>query len=119
MVGQATEASISFSSQSLTKITIHTNCKISLHGAPGAQEPNQPFTGQYAPTVGFYSDHNYERAIEWLEWMTDIIHTKKEYRNVGMLELVNEPLNWGNAVDSLRKTYYPKAYSVPDIPPST
>ncbi|KLO88267.1 SPR1-exo-1,3-beta-glucanase precursor [Fusarium fujikuroi] len=82
-----------------------------LHGAPGAQEPNQPFTGQYAPTVGFYSDQYYERAIEWLEWMTDMIHTKKEYRNVGMLELVNEPLNWDNAVASLRKTYYPKAYS--------
>jgi glucan endo-1,6-beta-glucosidase len=48
--------------------------------------------------------------------MTDIIHTKKEYRNVGMLELVNEPLNWDNAVDSLRKTYYPKAYSVFDSP---
>uniref|UniRef100_A0A0D2XZ75 glucan endo-1,6-beta-glucosidase n=1 Tax=Fusarium oxysporum (strain Fo5176) TaxID=660025 RepID=A0A0D2XZ75_FUSOF len=58
---------------------------LDLHGAPGAQEPNQPFTGQYAPTVGFYSDYNYGRAIEWLEWMTDIIHTKKEYRNVGML----------------------------------
>ncbi|KAF5610557.1 murein transglycosylase [Fusarium subglutinans] len=84
---------------------------LDLHGAPGAQEPNQPFTGQYAPTVGFYSDYNYDRAIEWLEWMTDIIHTKKEYRNVGMLELVNEPLNWDNAVDTLRKTYYPKAYS--------
>ncbi|KAF5234846.1 hypothetical protein FANTH_11940 [Fusarium anthophilum] len=84
---------------------------LDLHGAPGAQEPNQPFTGQYAPTVGFYSDYNYDRAIEWLEWMTDIVHTKKEYRNVGMLELVNEPLNWDNAVDSLRKTYYPKAYS--------
>ncbi|KAF5698981.1 murein transglycosylase [Fusarium globosum] len=84
---------------------------LDLHGAPGAQEPNQPFTGQYASTVGFYSDQNYECAIEWLEWMTDIIHTKKEYRNVGMLELVNEPLNWDNAVNSLRKTYYPKAYS--------
>ncbi|KAF5633055.1 murein transglycosylase [Fusarium sp. NRRL 52700] len=84
---------------------------LDLHGAPGAQEPNQPFTDQYAPTVGFYSDRNYGRAIEWLEWMTDIIHTKKEYRNVDMLELVNEPLNWDNAVDSLRKTYYPKTYS--------
>ncbi|KAM0077056.1 hypothetical protein ACKRZS_011210 [Fusarium odoratissimum] len=84
---------------------------LGLHGVPGAQESNQPFTGQYAPTVGFYSDYNYGRAIEWLEWMTDIIHTKKEYRNVGMLGLVNEPLNWDKAVDSLRKTYYPKACS--------
>ncbi|KAF4453424.1 murein transglycosylase [Fusarium austroafricanum] len=84
---------------------------LDLHGAPGAQEPNQPFTGQYTPTVGFYSDYNYGRTIEWLEWMAGIIHTKTEYRNVGMLELVNEPLNWDKTVDSLRKTYYPKAYS--------
>ncbi|KAF4965241.1 hypothetical protein FSARC_6960 [Fusarium sarcochroum] len=84
---------------------------LDLHGAPGAQEPNQPFTGQYAPKAGFYNDYNYGRAIEWLEWITDIIHTKNEYRNVGMLELVNEPQNWDNAVDSLRKTYYPNAFS--------
>ncbi|EXM04954.1 murein transglycosylase [Fusarium odoratissimum NRRL 54006] len=96
---------------SLNKFIAYANCKNSLHGVPGAQESNQPFTGQYAPTVGFYSDYNYGRAIEWLEWMTDIIHTKKEYRNVGMLGLVNEPLNWDKAVDSLRKTYYPKACS--------
>ncbi|KAL5597795.1 hypothetical protein FOBRF1_011588 [Fusarium oxysporum] len=95
----------------LTQLCAYANCKNSLHGVPGAQESNQPFTGQYAPTVGFYSDYNYGRAIEWLEWMTDIIHTKKEYRNVGMLGLVNEPLNWDKAVDSLRKTYYPKACS--------
>ncbi|EWZ34672.1 murein transglycosylase [Fusarium oxysporum Fo47] len=43
--------------------------------------------------------------------MTDIIHTKKEYHDVGMLGLVNEPLNWDKAVDSLRKTYYPKPCS--------
>ncbi|KAM6519491.1 hypothetical protein FALCPG4_013122 [Fusarium falciforme] len=83
---------------------------LDLHGAPGAQEPNQPFTGQYAPSVGFYNDYNYGRAVEWLEWITDIIHTKNEYRNVGMLEIVNEPLNWDKAVDSLRNTYYPNAY---------
>lgn len=119
VVGQAIEASTSFSSKSLNKFIAYANCKNSLHGAPGAQEPNQPFTGQYAPTVGFYSDYNYGRAIEWLEWMTDIIHTKKEYHNVGMLGLVNEPLNWDKAVDSLRKTYYPKACSVLTIWSST
>ncbi|KAF4341403.1 murein transglycosylase [Fusarium beomiforme] len=84
---------------------------LDLHGAPRAQEPSQPFTGQYVPEAGFYNDYNYGRAIDWLEWMTDIIHTKKGYRNVGILELVNEPLNWDKAIDSLRKTYYPKAYS--------
>ncbi|KAF5013734.1 hypothetical protein FDECE_275 [Fusarium decemcellulare] len=82
---------------------------LDLHGAPGAQEPNQPFTGQYAPEVGFYNDHNYGRAVEWLEWIVDIVHTQNEYRNVGMIELVNEPLNWDKAVDSLRQTFYPNA----------
>ncbi|KAF4990679.1 hypothetical protein FGRMN_8351 [Fusarium graminum] len=84
---------------------------LDFHGAPGAQQPNQPFTGQYASTAGFYNDYNYGRAVEWLEWMTDIIHSKQEYRNVGMLEILNEPLNWDNAVDSLRSSFYPKAYT--------
>lgn len=84
----------------------------SLHGAPGAQQTRQPFTGQYADTVGFYNDYNYGRAIEWLEWIVNIVHTTNEYRNVGMIELVNEPLNWDNAVDTLRSSYYPDAYKV-------
>ncbi|CAM1503015.1 Fc.00g077910.m01.CDS01 [Cosmosporella sp. VM-42] len=85
--------------------------EVSLHGAPGAQEPNQPFTGQYASTAGFYSDYNYGRAVQWLEWITNIIHTKTEYRNVGMLEVVNEPLAWDKAVPSMRSTYYKNAYA--------
>ncbi|KAH6984851.1 glycoside hydrolase superfamily [Ilyonectria sp. MPI-CAGE-AT-0026] len=83
---------------------------LDLHGAPGAQQTRQPFTGQYADTVGFYNDYNYGRAIEWLEWIVNIVHTTNEYRNVGMIELVNEPLSWDNAVDTLRSSYYPDAY---------
>lgn len=84
---------------------------IDLHGAPGAQQPNQPFTGQYAPSVGFYNDYNYGRAVKWLEWMTQLIHTKNEFRGVGMLEILNEPLNWDGAVESVRKTFYVNAYN--------
>ena len=84
----------------------------SLHGGPGAQVPNQPFTGQNNPNADFYNDYNYGRAIEWLRWMTDIIHTREQFRNAGMLELINEPLNWGDQVDSLRSQFYVEAYNV-------
>jgi hypothetical protein len=36
-----------------------------LHGAPGAQVAEQLFTGQLAPTAGFYETYNYERAYKW------------------------------------------------------
>jgi hypothetical protein len=85
---------------------------LSFHGAPGAQQPNQPFTGQYAPSVGFYNDYNYGRSVEWLKWMTDLVHTTEEFRNVGMIEVINEPLNWNDAVESLRSKFYVDAYNV-------
>jgi aryl-phospho-beta-D-glucosidase BglC (GH1 family) len=84
---------------------------IDFHGAPGAQQPNQPFTGQYAPSVGFYNDYNYGRSVEWLKWMTDLVHTTEEFRNVGMIEVINEPLNWNDAVESLRSKFYVDAYN--------
>jgi glucan endo-1,6-beta-glucosidase len=63
---------------------------IVLHGAPGAQATDA-FTGQYNPNPGFYSDYNYNRAYEFLQWMTKKVHTTAAYSTVGMLELVNEP----------------------------
>ncbi|KAH7324264.1 glycoside hydrolase superfamily [Stachybotrys elegans] len=84
---------------------------LDLHGGPGAQEPWQPFTGQIVEWVGFYNDYNYGRAVEWLSWMTEIVHTTHEYRNVGMIQLLNEPFGWGQAVDSLRSTFYVNAYN--------
>ena len=57
-------------------------------------------------------DYQYERAYKFLEWMTNIIHTNNKYRNVGMLEVVNEPLQAGNSqTDSMRSTYYPTAWA--------
>jgi glucan endo-1,6-beta-glucosidase len=64
---------------------------LDLHGAPGAQVTNV-FTGQNNPKPGFYGSYNYERAFKWLEWMTSKIHTDEKYFRVGMIELVNEPL---------------------------
>ncbi|KAI4106808.1 MAG: hypothetical protein L6R37_002010 [Teloschistes peruensis] len=64
-----------------------------------------------APSPGFYVDYQYERAYKFLEWMTHIIHTNRNYRNVGMLEVVNEPQQGGNSnTDSMRRTYYPTAW---------
>lgn len=83
-----------------------------LHGAPAAQTPKNAFTGQMAPDAGFYEDKQYERALQWLEWMTDLIHKTTEFRNVGMLELVNEPVQDEDKASSMREKYYPQAWKV-------
>jgi aryl-phospho-beta-D-glucosidase BglC (GH1 family) len=64
---------------------------ITLHGAPGAQSTDAS-TGQYSRDPEFYNDYNYARAYRWLEWITTKVHTNASYSNVGMLELVNEPI---------------------------
>jgi len=84
---------------------------IDLHGAPGAQVADNPDTGQYAPTPGFYVDYQFERALEFLEWMTTNIHTNNNFRNVGMLEIVNEPVQNSNSVGAMRSSYYPNAFT--------
>ncbi|KAJ5497704.1 Glycoside hydrolase superfamily [Penicillium expansum] len=80
-----------------------------LHGAPGAQTANNSFTGQYVSETGFYTDYNYERALKWLEWMVDLVHQTDEMRNVGMLEIVNEPVRNKGKASSMRSKYYPQA----------
>ncbi|KAF2195249.1 glycoside hydrolase family 5 protein, partial [Zopfia rhizophila CBS 207.26] len=64
---------------------------LDLHGAPGAQEPNQPFTGQYAPKSGFFVNYQYERAYKFLQVMTKRIHENANYETTGMIEVLNEP----------------------------
>ena len=66
---------------------------------------------QLAPSPGFYIDYQYERAYKFLEWMTNIIHTNNNYRNVGMLEIVNEPEQGQDSdTNSMRQQYYPTAW---------
>ncbi|MCJ1475088.1 hypothetical protein MMC13_003748 [Lambiella insularis] len=96
---------------------------IDLHGAPGAQVAQQPFTGQFAPTAGFYVDYQYQRAYWFLGNMTDLIFNGQHpaYAGVGMIEIVNEPI--ANE-PTLVSDYYPNAlaavraveaqYNVPD-----
>ncbi|KAE8147222.1 putative glucan endo-1,6-beta-glucosidase B [Aspergillus avenaceus] len=83
---------------------------IDLHGAPGAQVPKNAFTGQYAEKPWFYVDHEYKRALRFLDWMTTIVHTNESFRNVGMLEVVNEPVQNADETTSLRSSYYPDAF---------
>lgn len=67
---------------------------------------------QIAPSPGFYVNYQYERAYKFLEWMTSIVHTNNNYRNVGMLEILNEPVRGSNSqTNSMRQTYYPTAWA--------
>ncbi|KAJ5084889.1 glucan endo-1,6-beta-glucosidase B [Penicillium alfredii] len=81
-----------------------------LHGAPEAQTPNNAFTGQNNPNPGFYQEDQYERALKFLEWMAEMIHRQDEFRNVGMLEVLNEPMQDNDKASSMRENYYPKAF---------
>ncbi|KAE9963356.1 hypothetical protein BLS_009374 [Venturia inaequalis] len=81
---------------------------IDLHGAPYAQVAKQPFTGQNAPTEGFYTTSGYDRANKFLSWMTNIIHTHSAYRTVGTLQVLNEPTS---GHPTLVSEFYPKAYA--------
>ncbi|KAF2087572.1 glycoside hydrolase family 5 protein, partial [Saccharata proteae CBS 121410] len=65
---------------------------IDLHAVPGTQDADQPFTGNYSDTAYFYqSDYQSERAYDFLGWITAYIHTSNAFRNVGALEIINEP----------------------------
>ncbi|KAK6358098.1 hypothetical protein TWF730_007453 [Orbilia blumenaviensis] len=85
---------------------------LDLHGAPGAQIDKNAFTGQYAPTPGFYQDYQYTRAVTFLGWITRKIHSKPEvFGTVGMLQVLNEPLAWHPDVTAtLVSEFYPKAW---------
>ncbi|KAF2756976.1 glycoside hydrolase, partial [Pseudovirgaria hyperparasitica] len=80
---------------------------VCLHAAPGAQVGNQPFTGQYTTTPGFYTRYNYRRTYKFLEFMTTRIHTNDAYRNVGMFAVLNEPVG---GYPTLTSEFYPHAY---------
>ena len=62
---------------------------------------------------GFFTDANYERANQFLEWMTERIHTNDAYRTVGMIEVINEPIKRRvNATDAddMLENFYPAAW---------
>ncbi|KAF1937229.1 glucan 1,3-beta-glucosidase precursor [Clathrospora elynae] len=93
---------------------------INLHGAPGAQKALDAFTGQCLPVAwlpGFFTQDNYNRASQWLDWMTRRIHNNPAYKaTVGIIEVVNEPQTDRDSGgmpqaerDTLTQVYYPQA----------
>lgn len=89
---------------------------IGLHGAPGAQTPENAFTGQFVSKPGFYETSQYDRALNFLEWLATRIHTDERFKSVGMLEVVNEPVQNAGEVQSMREEYYPQAFDVSSSP---
>ncbi|TQB67875.1 hypothetical protein MPDQ_004425 [Monascus purpureus] len=85
---------------------------VDLHGAPGAQVAMNPDTGQYAPSPGFYNAYQYDRAETFLAWLTAQIHSNSNFSTVGMIELVNEPIQNPDQVASMRTDFYPNAIAV-------
>ena len=103
---------------------------LDLHGAPGSQYPNQEFTGhvserfkwiastdlfeQRVDVPGFYTPENYERALNFLEWIAKRIYSNKSYRTTGVLQVMNEPVHASDypveAADMI-KNFYPSAYT--------
>ncbi|KAI0887934.1 glycoside hydrolase family 5 protein [Annulohypoxylon maeteangense] len=85
-----------------------------LHGGPGSQSVRQSFTGHTVDNPGFYTSANYERAYQFLEWMTERIHTNESYRTVGALELINEPVSsrdYPSQAAGMIANYYPTAWT--------
>lgn len=84
---------------------------IDMHGAPGAQVPTNSDTGQYASSAGFYESWQYDRGTQFLSWLTTQIHSNTNYRNVGMIGVVNEPIQNADTVATMRSSFYPAAYA--------
>ncbi|KAF8534504.1 glycoside hydrolase family 5 protein [Trichophaea hybrida] len=87
---------------------------IDLHAAPGSQVVNQQFAGQFISPPGFYNDTEYERAYKFLDWMTENIHTNNNFRSVGMLEVMNEPVHtweFPEMAASMISDFYPHAWN--------
>ncbi|KAF7925440.1 uncharacterized protein EAE97_010521 [Botrytis byssoidea] len=83
---------------------------IDMHGAPGAQVASNPDSGQYASTPGFYADYQYARGVQFLSWLTTNIHKNPAFRNVGMIGIVNEPIQDAGQAAGMISQFYPAAY---------
>lgn len=100
---------------------------IDLHGAPFAQVSGNADSGQLASTISdsspaFYQRSQYDRAYQFLTEMTNYIHNNGgatgSMRNVGMLEILNEPQTSisPDLLVSMNQVYYPGAINVSLFP---
>lgn len=62
------------------------------HALPGAQTPDQMFTGSCTSDVEFYTPKNYHRALIWTAVMTTFSHLDSDFESVFAIEAVNEPI---------------------------
>ncbi|KAI6092417.1 endo-beta-1,6-glucanase [Hypoxylon rubiginosum] len=81
---------------------------LDMHAAPGVQASSQSFAGHTTSDVQFFNDDNYKRGVDFLKYLTKLVHTRNEMRNVGMIGVVNEP---AQGHDDLRSKFYPNAYN--------
>ncbi|TLD11595.1 hypothetical protein PspLS_11557 [Pyricularia sp. CBS 133598] len=56
--------------------------EFSSHGAPGAQQKKDAFTGQLEPILGFYQDHQSMRGMDLLAWLRQSIYRKQRMRKL-------------------------------------
>ena len=80
---------------------------LDLHGGPGSQAISQQFTGHSTAQPDFFNSFNYDRALDFLTWITTRIHTHPSYTTVGTLEVINEPAQSLSA--PMLSTFYPMA----------
>lgn len=80
---------------------------IDLHAGPGGQAISQQFTGHSTAQADFFDSFNYDRALDFLSWMTARIHTHPSYTTVGTLEVINEPAQ--SLSFPMLSTFYPAA----------
>ncbi|KAF2876534.1 glycoside hydrolase superfamily [Massariosphaeria phaeospora] len=82
---------------------------LDLHGAPAAQTPQQPSTGQFVSTAGFFEPDRFNQAYAFLQAMTEHIHTNAAYNTTGTIQVLNEPVRDYSQAPLLLQ-YYATAY---------
>ncbi|KAL9085150.1 MAG: hypothetical protein Q9159_004876 [Coniocarpon cinnabarinum] len=85
---------------------------LDMHAAPGVQASNNSFAGKVTEDTEFYNTatDNYKRGEQYLGWITKQVHADPRFSNVGMLEVVNEPLqSQPDQTGSMISSFYPDA----------
>ncbi|KAG9097098.1 hypothetical protein FS749_007077 [Ceratobasidium sp. UAMH 11750] len=77
------------------------NVILDFHALPGVASPNQMFAGRCTSDVQFYTEKNYNRALNWTRIMTTMIHTDPDFSTVFALEAINEPVSDYNKTPGL------------------
>ncbi|EEY20762.1 endo-beta-1,6-glucanase [Verticillium alfalfae VaMs.102] len=52
---------------------------------------------------GFYNEYNYGRGVKFLQYLTKLAHERPEMENVGMIEVLNEPVPLGSAIRQVER----------------